>query len=260
MKQLKYIILILSIIGFNLSYSQINTDSKLFKILKEKDSLLFERAFNNCETQLLDELIANDFEFYHDTSGVNESKDAFIKVMKNGICSPNNKTKSRRKLVKGSLEVYPLKNDGEIYGALQNGIHKFYETTNGEEKAGSIAKFSHLWIIENGHWFLKRVLSYDHKNQNATQYKKVNISTNTLNNYVGNYMGTQTNLVTVSQTNGGLHIIAGKMEVDVFPSSETLFYNEQLPLTFEFIQDTNNKTEKIIVRENSKIVEELIKQ
>ena len=31
------------------------------------------------------------------------------------------------------------------------------------EKAGSTAKFIHLWILEDNQWKLKRILSYDHK-------------------------------------------------------------------------------------------------
>ncbi|MEY8848408.1 nuclear transport factor 2 family protein [Psychroserpens sp. XS_ASV72] len=138
-------------------------DSEVYKTLKSKDSLLFECAFNKCETQYLEELVSEDFEFYHDIAGLEASKSGFIATMKKGICNAHNKTKSRRELVDGSLEVYPLKRNGEVYGALQNGIHRFYETINGKEVAGSIAKFSHLWIIENGKWYLKRVISYDHQ-------------------------------------------------------------------------------------------------
>ncbi len=155
--------IVLSIFGIltNLN-AQISTNSEVFSTLKAKDSLLFERSFNNCETQYLEQLIAQDFEFYHDISGIINAKDEFIQIMKSGICNSNNSTKSRRELVEGSLEVFLLKNNGKVYGALQNGVHKFFETTNGNTVPGSIAKFSHLWIIEDGRWFLKRVISFDH--------------------------------------------------------------------------------------------------
>ena len=87
----------------------------------------------------------------------------FIQTIKDGVCKSGSSTKSTRELVEGSLEVFLLKNNGNIYGALQNGIHKFYETTNDNKVAGSTAKFSHLWLIENGKWVLKRVFSYDHQ-------------------------------------------------------------------------------------------------
>jgi len=164
MNQSLYIVLCIFGILTNLN-AQSALNSEVYKTLKANDSLLFERAFNKCETQYLDQLIAEDFEFYHDIAGLEASKIGFIKTMKNGICNSNNTTKSRRELIKGSLEVFPLKHNGKIYGALQNGIHQFYETTNDIEVAGSIAKFSHLWIIENGKWYLKRVISYDHQMQ-----------------------------------------------------------------------------------------------
>ena len=156
----------LSIFGIltNLN-AQVATDSEVYKTLKANDSLIFERSFNNCETQYLEQLIAKDFEFYHDIGGIMNSKEQFIQTMNEGICNPNNATKSSRELVKGSLEVFLLKNNGQIYGALQNGTHKFFETTNGNKVAGSIAKFSHLWVIKDEKWTLKRVISFDHKMQ-----------------------------------------------------------------------------------------------
>jgi hypothetical protein len=66
--------------------------------------------------------------------------------MKDGICDSNNTTKSSRELV-GELQVFPLYSDGKLYGALQNDIHNFHETTNRNKVAGSTAKFSHLWLL-----------------------------------------------------------------------------------------------------------------
>lgn len=167
MKQPVLCILIFLIGILNLN-AQHYSDTEIYHELKAKDSLLFDRAFNYCESNYLEDLLSEDFEFYHDTSGITESKSEFIAIMKNGICNPDNQTKSRRELVLNSLKTFPLKNNGKLYGALQIGTHKFFETTNSEEVAGSIAKFSHLWILENKEWKLKRVISYDHKNQSKT--------------------------------------------------------------------------------------------
>jgi len=57
-----------------------------------------------------------------------------------------------------------LDNNGQTYGALQSGEHDFY--IQEPDKAlikTSIAKFSHLWVLVNGEWKLKRVLSFDHQ-------------------------------------------------------------------------------------------------
>ena len=37
------------------------------------------------------------------------------------------------------------------------------ENFEGKETAGSIAKFSHVWILENKQWKIKRILSFDHQ-------------------------------------------------------------------------------------------------
>ena len=143
--------------------AQATEDSELFKTLKEKDELLFNIGFNKCKISQFESLVSDDFEFYHDLSGISSSKADFIRGLKNGLCkSPD--YQSRRELVEGSLAVYPLKNKGLIYGAIQMGEHRFYETEKGKpERAASVARFTHLWKLENGEWKLVRVLSYDHQ-------------------------------------------------------------------------------------------------
>ncbi|MBO6607105.1 nuclear transport factor 2 family protein [Psychroserpens sp.] len=264
MTQFIYILISLAVASFDVDDSNntivSHSEQDVYIILKANDSLLFERSFNKCETQYLNQLIAEDFEFYHDISGVETSKEAFIKSMKNGICNPDNTTKSRRELVPGTLEVFPLKNNGKIYGALQNGVHKFYETTNGEEVAGSIAKFSHLWILEDDEWLLQRVISYDHKLQSNNQNDSIKVSEAILDSYVGKYEAKSTGLVIISRTETGLHLNAGGMNTDINAISETVFAHNQAPLTFEFVKDASDNITKFIVRENNIIVEEAIKK
>ena len=68
--------------------------------------------------------------------------------------------RSRRELVPGTLEVFPLAN----FGAIQTGIHRFYILEPGQpERSGDIAKFIHVWKKSDDKWKLARVLSYDHK-------------------------------------------------------------------------------------------------
>lgn len=166
MYQFKNKIILFLIICFGVTnplLAQINEDSELFRALKVKDSLLFDEAFNECKTEHLDNLISEDFEFYHDISGLTNSKESFIESMNFGLCGKTNPYKARRELIKGSLEVYPLYDNGKLYGAIQNGKHRFFETFEGSETAGSYAKFSSLWLIEDNRWKLKRVLSFDHQ-------------------------------------------------------------------------------------------------
>ena len=141
-------------------------NGELLKTLKEKDSLLFQIGFNQLDTLQLLSLVSEDFEFYHDLSGVTGTKAAFVQSIKSIGDLP---FKTWRKLVKDSMEVYPLhKNNGQIlYGAIQTGVHDFYQQHKGKQaRKTSTARFTHLWILENDHWKLKRVLSYDHHHPN----------------------------------------------------------------------------------------------
>ena len=138
-------------------------DTELFKLIREKDSLLFQIGFNQIDTLQVAKLISTDFEFYHDEHGITETKSGFLRNI-NGIRELPFKT--WRTLVDSSMEVFPLykENSQVLYGAIQNGVHDFYQQNEGEEaRKTNIARFTHLWIIENGDWKLKRVLSYDHQ-------------------------------------------------------------------------------------------------
>jgi hypothetical protein len=136
--------------------------SALFQTLQQCDNLLFDIGFNTIDTVQVSQLIDDDFEFYHDEHGVTETKTDFIR----GIASLRDLPfKTWRVLQPGSVEVFPMYRNGksELYGAVQTGIHEFYQQKVGEEaRKTSTASFTHLWILDNGNWKLKRVLSYDH--------------------------------------------------------------------------------------------------
>ncbi|PQJ77795.1 nuclear transport factor 2 family protein [Polaribacter porphyrae] len=142
------------------SNAQVDKNTDLYKVLKAKDSIIFERAFNKCEIEKLEPIISKNFEFYHDVSGV-QNRNEFLNVIKKNLCS--NPGNMKRDLVKNSLQVFPLKNKGKLYGTIQKGKHTFQEKQNGILKTVGIADFTHLWILESNIWKLKRVLSYNHK-------------------------------------------------------------------------------------------------
>lgn len=143
--------------------AQVGAESDLYKELKSRDSLLFDLGFNQCKIDEFEHFISQDLEFYHDQGGLTTNKEDFLNAVKNNICSNPDK-KPIRELIKGSLEVYPLYENGKLYGAIQKGIHDFYiKEPNKELYKTSSAKFTHVWILENNDWILKRVLSYDHK-------------------------------------------------------------------------------------------------
>ena len=139
--------------------SQSNND--LAKIIYTQDSLLFSVGFNTCNLAPFYQLVSEDCEFYHDQSGFTNSKEAFIAQIENGLCKLD--YKATRELIPGSMKVYPMRNNGTLYGAIQEGQHRFYATYPGKDPViTSEASFTHLWILEDNNWHLKRVLSFDH--------------------------------------------------------------------------------------------------
>ena len=142
--------------------AQIAESSELFKTLAKKDSLLFDEGFNHCNIEVTEGIISKDLEFYHDTGGIQDRKE-FFKAIKENICSSPDR-KPMRKLVLGTLKVFPLEDNGHLYGAIQKGIHQFYiKEPKKDLYLTSSAKFTHLWILEDSSWKLKTVLSYDHQ-------------------------------------------------------------------------------------------------
>lgn len=137
-------------------------DSELFQTIKKADSLMFEETFNKCNFTLLEKIVHKDLQFLHDKGGI-QNRDQFFKAMRENICGRPN-AKPIRKLVDGSMQVYPLRDNGKLYGAIQMGIHEFYIAEPGKNlRKTGIAKFTDTWILENGDWKLYHVLSYDHQ-------------------------------------------------------------------------------------------------
>ncbi|MFT5255191.1 MAG: hypothetical protein ACI9RL_000530, partial [Candidatus Paceibacteria bacterium] len=74
-----------------------------------------------------------DIEFYHDLGGITNSKRTFINSIKNGLYK-SNVYRSRRALIAGSLEVFPLHKNDTLYGAIQKGEHRFFGMPKGNQK------------------------------------------------------------------------------------------------------------------------------
>lgn len=154
-------VLFITFFGIN-GTAQKTTVHELRTTILKMDSLLFEETFNNCNTELLYKLTDSNFEFYHDQSGITYGQENFVESIRNNICSLE--YRPFRKLVKETTEVYPLYDGGELYGAIQTGRHLFYAREEGRDPyVTSTAQFTHLWVLKEGNWILRRVLSYDHQ-------------------------------------------------------------------------------------------------
>ena len=136
-------------------------DPALFEELRRADGQVFEEGFNRCNLRALEEAIHPDLEFMHDVGGM-QKRDAFFKTFRENICG-NPANKPIRRLVEGSLEVYPLKDKGKLYGAVQMGRHEFLIAEAGKEpRLTGKARFVHTWLRDGERWKLYRVISYDH--------------------------------------------------------------------------------------------------
>ncbi len=158
----KIILWLISLFFSLFSTAQADTNSALYKQLKKNDSLIFDSSFNKCKIADVRPLISEDFEFYHDQGGITNTKKEFLASIEKNICS-NQKSKPYRELVAGSLKVFPLYKNGTLYGAIQKGTHNFYLIEETGTRPTVSAYFTHLWVLENKKWMLKRVLSYHHQ-------------------------------------------------------------------------------------------------
>jgi hypothetical protein len=146
--------------------AQLEESSELYQLLKAKDSVLFQAAFDLCDTQTMANLFTEDFEFYHDKVGATLGRSNFLEPMQVNCAQRDSlgPQPAKRILIPGSLEVYPLYNKGSVYGAIQHGVHRFeFLNKEGVYQKGDIARFTHIWIKSDGEWKIKRELSYDHQ-------------------------------------------------------------------------------------------------
>ena len=124
------------------------TDTKLYNEIVKMDTKYFN-AYNSCDMKTQEEIYDEDLEFFHDKGGLSTSKSDLLKALKENICN-----KVTRTLIKGSVEVYPIKG----YGAIQMGYHKFYNKQ--EPNAKSIpSKFVVVWKNKNNRWKITKVIS-----------------------------------------------------------------------------------------------------
>lgn len=159
----RILLLICFLSSSSLITAQVEKNSELYLTILSKDSLLFNIGFNTCDIAQFDSLLSEDFEFFHDTDSISYRKE-FLNGIKNGLCKSPETYQSRRELIPGSTEIFPLYKKGKLYGAIQHGRHRFYENIKGKpERFASSARFTHVWLLENGVWKLNKSLSYDHQ-------------------------------------------------------------------------------------------------
>ena len=120
----KHLTTLFALLTFFSAFAQVDKKSDLYKTILAKDSLLFDVGFNNCNIKQFESLLSDNLKFYHDKDGISD-KTKFLTDLKKGICNSQTNRHVQRFLVKESTEIFPLSKNGVIYGAVQNGAHKF---------------------------------------------------------------------------------------------------------------------------------------
>jgi len=128
------------------------TSGPLYNEIAHMDTILFD-AFNSRNIDKLRQFFDTSLELYQDNTGVrnyHETIEAFTNLFKMDYVLT-------RKLVPGSMEVYPIKG----YGAIQTGKHIFSHIENGKYQEGTY-KFMQIWQKKDGVWRVTREVTYGH--------------------------------------------------------------------------------------------------
>jgi ketosteroid isomerase-like protein len=145
-------LLALELAGLDHAAAATAVSQELHDEIKRMDAAL-SAAFDAHDISKLKALFSQDLEFYQDDEGLVRYEQT-IKDFENLFAQGN---QMRRKLIEGSLEVYPIKD----YGAIEVGAHQFCHLEKGQDQCGTF-RFVHLWRKEGGAWKISRVVSYAH--------------------------------------------------------------------------------------------------
>ena len=124
-------------------------DIELYKAIVAMDSTFFQ-AYNTCDLEKQAIIYNDKIEFYHDKGGLMTNKQLIVDGTEKYICG-----KVTRELIKGSIEVYPIKD----FGAIEIGFHKFHNNTEKEGTPSHASKFIIFWKNDNNVWTITKVVS-----------------------------------------------------------------------------------------------------
>jgi ketosteroid isomerase-like protein len=145
-------LLLCSVMAFSQEKKVAATPKQLQAEIATMDSLLFT-AYNTRNLDKLKSYFTEDLEWYQDNGGLLSLQT----VMENFDGIFKRDYVLTRTLVKGSMEVHPIKD----FGAIETGSHQFRHTENGKEETGTF-KFLMIWKKGDKGWQVSRVVSYDH--------------------------------------------------------------------------------------------------
>ncbi|WP_259071751.1 nuclear transport factor 2 family protein [Mucilaginibacter sp. X4EP1] len=146
------VLLLITAATFTVNRAAAQTSGPLFNEIAQQDSLQFD-AFNSRNLDKLMNYFDTTLELYQDNTGVRnfeQTKQAFGGLFKMSYVL-------NRKLIAGSMEVYPIKD----YGAIETGQHIFSHVENGKLQSFTF-KFMQIWQKKDGVWRVTREITYGH--------------------------------------------------------------------------------------------------
>ena len=210
------------------------------------------QAFNTCDLAAMQDLFTDDVEFYHDKTGLTASKAAVIASLAQGPChSPA--LHVRREEVQDSVRFHPLAGGF----ALLSGTHRFHATEAGKpERLDGQAEFTTLWQSIDGHWRMRRVISYAHGPVPYTPpATHLTLPAGALAAFAGNYRGKTVGDISVVAIEDGLTLTAGSLVVTLRAESPRRFFALERDLRFDFTDAAGASPAILTVSENGNVVE-----
>jgi CubicO group peptidase (beta-lactamase class C family) len=157
---------LLSADGADGGFTPPETPGELRAQILAADSVLFDGIFNRCELDLAEAVTTADVTMIHDQGGMNEGREAFFVPVRENICS-GSPVKPLRYPDIHTMEIFPLYENGVLYGAIQRGRHSFYLREGEDDDTPRLtnrARFFHLWALSETGWRLETAISFDHMN------------------------------------------------------------------------------------------------
>ncbi|WP_426192805.1 nuclear transport factor 2 family protein [Massilia sp. DWR3-1-1] len=212
-------------------------------------------AYNQCDLKALRAMHSDDLEFYHDAGGLRRGKSAFEAAMASNICA-NPARKVRREAIAGTVQVFPMMENGALYGAVVEGNHRFYNAAPGNaEVLTERGRFTSLLLLKDGHWTVARAMSYAHAPAPAAAtLAEVAAAPGALALLAGTYTATDKMVLTVKPAGNGLLVLAGGSTFALYPTSVNNFAMKERDIQVSFTVDAGGKGQALVVRERGAIV------
>ncbi|MFT3789559.1 MAG: DUF4440 domain-containing protein [Rudaea sp.] len=216
----------------------------------------FWKTYNTCDLATTGDYFTADVEFYHDKGGLTKSRAALVESIRKNICG-NPDQRVRREAVADSVKFYPMAGNR----ALLVGDHRFYVTEPGKpEYLTGQAKFDDLWEYVDGRWRMSRVFSYSHGGVAYVPPAAIELSAAALSRLAGRYTNRQGADFDVAVDGSHLKLTSDSFTLAIFALSPTQFFARERDLRFEFSAPKGGAVDRIFVRENGNMVDEVTRK